>query len=210
MVFKKRDLFVTDFWEFDFPYHTQFKSQILDYIRSDTVQEYIKQASSSNPSVSSYGGHEITIQDNYIISFLETQVLKFLKKIEETHDWEEADWNSFDSWININSKGEFNPPHVHPGQSYSGVYYVFTPDDSGMIHFLDPRNAPVFSCPDPKFKAGKNVYGGPNPYDHRVFSHLPKGGQIIIFPSWLTHYVDPNPTDKHRVSIAFNIKYGNH
>ena len=64
MVFQKRDLFVTDLWEFDFPYHSQFKSQILDYIRSDVVQDYIKQCSSSNPSVSCYGGHEITFQDN--------------------------------------------------------------------------------------------------------------------------------------------------
>ncbi len=210
MVFEKRDLFVTDFWEFDFPYHDQLKLQVLDYISSDIIQEYIKQCSLQNPSTSSYGGHEITVQDNSISSFLETQVLKFLKKIEESHDWEEAEWNSFDCWININSKGDFNPPHIHPGQSYSGVYYLFIPDDSGMIHFLDPRNAPVFSCPDPKFKLGKNLYGNLNPYDHRIFSYQPKPGKVVIFPSWLTHYVDPNPTDEHRVSIAFNVKYGNH
>ena len=34
-----------------------------------------------------------------------------------------------------------------------------------------------------------------------------KEGKIIIFPSWLMHYVDPNPNDSTRVSIAFNAKY---
>ena len=37
-----------------------------------------------------------------------------------------------------------------------------------------------------------------------------KEGKVIIFPSWLTHYVDPNPVDSLRVSVPFNAKYTQH
>ena len=29
----------------------------------------------------------------------------------------------------------------------------------------------------------------------------------LIFPSWLMHYVDPNPQESLRISIAFNCDY---
>ena len=29
--------------------------------------------------------------------------------------------------------------------------------------------------------------------------------RMILFPSWLQHYVPINETDKNRISIAFNI-----
>jgi hypothetical protein len=32
----------------------------------------------------------------------------------------------------------------------------------------------------------------------------PKTGDLIIFPSWLTHYVIMKPNNKNRISIAFN------
>ena len=31
-----------------------------------------------------------------------------------------------------------------------------------------------------------------------------KEGDLILFPSWVPHYVDKNNTDKERISLAFN------
>ena len=212
----RHDLFITDLWEFDFPYHQQFKPQVLNFVSSPKAQEHIRIHSSlsqqlGNPSLNSYGGDELCFdEERSLFSFFQTQTLKLLKKVEESHDWEKGEWDRFDPWLNINSKGNFNPPHAHPGNDYSGVYYVSFPENSGFIHFVDPRPQHRFSSPNPKNKENENWYRSDNPYDTSFFTYKIKEGKIVIFPSWLTHYVDPNPTDSLRISIPFNAKYTQH
>lgn len=208
MEFSKKDLFITDFWEFEFPYFDQLKGLINDYLDSKEVQKYLESIKNNNPSLTTYGGEEVPIENAPIESLLATQTAKLLKIIEKAHIWEESEWHSFDCWININKQGGFNPPHIHPGQTYSGVYYLSVPEGSGNIHFLDPRPAPIYGTPDLNVENDKNVYSNNNPYDSRVFSHCPREGYVVFFPSWLVHYVDPNPTPSPRISIAFNVKYG--
>ena len=88
----KRDLFVTDFWEFDFPYHQQFKSQILEYVSRPHAQQHIEIHSSetqelSNPSLNSYGGDELPFEDDKnIFSFFQTQIKKLLLMIQKLQE----------------------------------------------------------------------------------------------------------------------------
>ena len=145
----KHDLFVTDLWEFDFPYHDQFKPQVLEFVSSPEAQDHIRKHT-LNPSLTSYGGDELCFgKDRNLFSFFQTQVLKLLKRVEEGHEWDEGEWDRVDPWLNINQKGNFNPPHAHPGNDYSGCYYVTFPKNSGFIHFLDPRPQHRFSSPNP-------------------------------------------------------------
>ena len=213
----KYDLFTTDVWEFDFPYHVQFKKQISDFLQSDYAEDYLKWQAEQNPSLTSYGGNALWYEgEASIISFFELHTRRLLSKVEEVHDWESGKWKNFEQWLNVNQKGDFNPPHIHPGHHYSGCYYVNFPEDSGHIHFLDPRpqhriaspdlpNRP--DPPDSNTEESGNPYAVTNSYDSSVFTYKIKEGKIIIFPSWLMHYVDPNPNDSTRVSIAFNAKY---
>jgi len=208
----RHDLFITDLWIFDFPYHQQFKPQVLEHVSSPEVQDHIERYSSRNPSLYSYGGDEVHLSEERtertIISFFQTQVFKLLKEVEKAHDWETGEWGKFIPWLNINQKGNFNPPHIHPGNDYSGVYYLCVPQDSGLIHFLDPRSAARLSSPDPKTeKLEENWYAKSNPYDSSIFSYQPEEGKIIIFPSWLMHYSDPNRSEDLRISMPFNSKY---
>lgn len=205
----KHDLFVTDLWEFDFPYHQQFKPQVLEFISSPKAQEHIRNR--VNPSLNSYGGDELCFdEDKSLYSFFGTQALKLLKEVEKKHSWEKGEWAPIESWINVNQKGNFNPPHVHPGYDYSGCYYVDFPENSGLIHFLDPRPQRIFSSPNLQSKENENWYASDNIYDSSFFTYEIKEGKVVIFPSWLTHYVDPNPTDALRISIPFNVKYVQH
>lgn len=103
------------------------------------------------------------------------------------------------AWMNMNPPGGFNAPHTHPGAHWSGVYYVNQPEvetgNSGMIEFLDPRsdlpNWRLFKSPSfrPKLKI------------------RPEAGQMILFPSYLMHWVYPNESDEERVTIAFNATF---
>ena len=100
------------------------------------------------------------------------------------------------AWANVNRAGEFNSPHIHPQNHWSGVYYVQTTDFStdrikkaGNIEFADPRG-PV------------GMVRAPGHQD--AMSLPPPQGAILIFPSWLYHWVNPFSIDTVRISIAFN------
>ena len=46
-----------------------------------------------------------------------------------------------------------------------------------------------------------------NDSQHSIYTVNPLNGQLIIFPSYLEHYVEPNLTQETRISISGNIKY---
>lgn len=102
-----------------------------------------------------------------------------------------------DGWININPQHGFNVPHRHNGFMWSGTYYVTVPvspagSRSGNLEFLSPLTVP-----------GEYGVLGANCYSEKI-TIRPKAGDLILFPSYLTHWVYPNDTDQERISIAFN------
>ena len=104
-----------------------------------------------------------------------------------------------EGWINVSGRGAFNAPHDHPGWAWSGSYYVVVPADlrgrSGAIEFLDPRtNARVVTV------------DGANCFASKV-TILPEPGMLLLFPSFLRHWVYPNEADSERISIAFNARF---
>ena len=102
-------------------------------------------------------------------------------------------------WININGKNSFNLPHVHPFSLASAVYYVAVPKDSGRLVFENP-----IQQHDYVMKPGSVLeYNGIN---SGYWNVEPQQGELIIFPSWLRHWVEPNNTDQERISIAFNLE----
>jgi uncharacterized protein (TIGR02466 family) len=104
-------------------------------------------------------------------------------------------------WININKKGDRNKPHVHSHSVYSGVYYVKTNDKSGNIIF--ERNQLD------AFLIGAVPVKTPTELNSCKVCHKPVNGKVVIFPSQISHYVEPNESDEDRISIAFNCSiYG--
>jgi len=109
-------------------------------------------------------------------------------------------WQS-QAWVNINSNIGFNAPHDHPNFMWSGVYYVQVPDEmtgkEGNLEFLDPRsNIASIAGPLTEMKQffASNV------------SFKPERGRIVVFPSYLTHWVYPHFSETDRISVAFNMR----
>ena len=104
-------------------------------------------------------------------------------------------------WANVLYGGGYNTPHVHPDSMWSGVYYVDAGDegagdDAGLIEFMDPRN-------------GVDVVKIPGmPFTGRV-KVRPRAGTLLMFPSWLYHFVNPYHGERPRISIAFNLRIVN-
>lgn len=104
-----------------------------------------------------------------------------------------------EGWINVNGRGGFNTPHDHPGWAWSGTYYVHVPANppgrSGSIEFLDSRtNVRAITV------EGANCFMS-------KYTHHPASGTMLLFPSYLRHWVYPNEQDEDRVSIAFNARF---
>jgi len=98
------------------------------------------------------------------------------------------------SWANINDKGAWNKPHKHNGCWMSGAFYIDAQGDEGDFIAMSDTSRVMGDFPNsPRFN------------DNEHFQ--PKTGMLYIFPSGLTHMVEPNTTDRDRYSISFNMGY---
>ncbi len=97
------------------------------------------------------------------------------------------------SWINLHERGGFNFAHMHDGCYLSGCYYLKVPEGSGSLVFRDPRPGTMHGL----FKGG-----GVNAY--KDVKLKPYAGLLVLFPSWLEHFVEPHDSDESRIVIAFN------
>jgi uncharacterized protein (TIGR02466 family) len=101
-------------------------------------------------------------------------------------------------WANINYKGGFNRPHLHPNALFSGVYWIKAPKNCGNLMLYEPR--PGVHTTMPNRKEGKLP-----PELWREIHYQPKAGTAIMFPAWLWHEVRPNESNDTRISVSFNF-----
>ena len=109
-----------------------------------------------------------------------------------------------DLWVNFQKKTEYNPVHNHSGV-LSFVIWLKIPYDIEEEKKLPqyknsktPYGCFNFIYPDFNEKGGLRTVPIPisNQYE----------GVMVVFPSWLGHYVDPFYTsNEYRISIAGNI-----
>ena len=102
------------------------------------------------------------------------------------------------AWATVCRNGSYHAPHSHPDSAWSGVYYVdagtITADRSlsGVLEFIDPR-------------AGVEAVTAPgDPYGEPLRVR-PQAGLIVIFPSWLYHWVHPYAGHTPRIAVSFNV-----
>ena len=98
-------------------------------------------------------------------------------------------------WLNINRKGASNIAHNHPNNFLAAVYYIKTPAHGGDLCFLNPRSPSLFSLQYTK-------YTNENSSFWKVKAAV---GNLIIFPADILHAVEPNQSNKPRISLSFNI-----
>ena len=108
-------------------------------------------------------------------------------------------------WINISGKGAYNKSHVHPNSILSGVFYIKTPPSCGNIVFANPNINLIHA-----YLNYFHLLENENLEENSVLKHLdwiipPEENKILLFPSWLPHYVDDNLSDEDRISISFNF-----
>ncbi|MCG8371342.1 MAG: 2OG-Fe(II) oxygenase family protein [Proteobacteria bacterium] len=109
------------------------------------------------------------------------------------------------AWFHVTRSGGYFQAHNHPNASWSVVYYINPGDPepknekaAGHIVFHDPR--PQASC----------YQDAANSRMRREFSYSgirirPVAGELLIFPSYVLHHVEPYEGDIPRVNVASNF-----
>lgn len=102
------------------------------------------------------------------------------------------------AWINLNQNNNITKPHLHSNSLLSGVLYIKS-NNSGPIVFMHPVMAQ-------QYVIGSKIVKNYNKFTSADISVIPAPGKLVIFPSWLVHYVENNLDNSDRISMAFNIK----
>lgn len=109
---------------------------------------------------------------------------------------DDLDWKLHTPGLNVHGFGGFNASHIHSNCLLSGVYYIACPAESGDLVLEDPRPQSVFA----------NAY--------HLFQHdlgrptvclTPHEGLLVLFPSWLSHHVEPSAAAQLRMSLPINV-----
>jgi len=97
------------------------------------------------------------------------------------------------SWLNWTKPGQHHHKHAHPNSLISGCFYVKANKETDKIFF---------------FRDGYQRIKFPpiewNPYNSESWWYPVGTGDLVFFPSSLTHMVQPVDGDDTRISLAFN------
>ena len=166
--------------------------EVADKIKT-LDSNYFKPTNEWNCSVintfKTYQPHE-DVKFANLVHTIEEHTNNFARALGSEHNYK-----CTESWVNIAKKGHYQEYHIHPNASFSAVYYVDRPKNSGNIVF---RKMP-YETYELKGKIAENKLT----YQTAVYG--PELGQLLIFRSYMPHMVTENRSDKNRVSIAFNL-----
>ena len=170
-----------------------------------TLISYVKKLSKKDKqgrTISNLGGWQsqiLPIKDKPLVDF-ERFIRNHLKDFSECYEYFNEIPRIDALWFNINKTKDANNTHNHAGVNspdFSAVFYLQV--DGGRIHFINPD--PYHNCmPTLKKKAPKHW----NAFNSAEYFIEPKPGDLIIFPSTINHWVEPNPSKNDRISLAFN------
>jgi len=126
-----------------------------------------------------------TLFDKRTMNYLNIQITEILSYLMKPY-CKNFLFNLSDIWINKYGKNDYQGSHVHPTDFSFIIYYKtdksYTVFDSPVKNLLESKANKIF--------------------DHDYETNY-KEGDIIIFPSYLQHWVKPNSSN---MTIAGNIK----
>ena len=102
-------------------------------------------------------------------------------------------------WVNLYTKGDYQEVHHHISSKniISYAYMHKLPKNSGNLYFTKGNESNLYLGQDDLV-----VETAPR----NRFAPIVDEGDLVIFPSYLQHFVEPNRSDETRVTISGNVK----
>ena len=98
------------------------------------------------------------------------------------------------SWLNYTETNQYHHKHQHPNSLVSGVFYINCHEEYDKIKFFND-----------KYQTIKPEVKDWNIWNSETWWFTVKTGDVILFPSSLTHMVETKQGDNTRISLAFNV-----
>jgi uncharacterized protein (TIGR02466 family) len=152
-------------------------------------------------NVSNYGGYQsndIDISEKSLID-LKTSVNNVVSYIGNNILNTKDNLKISNVWFNINNYKDFNIPHKHSFSILSCVFYAKVPENSGRLVFHNDYEIPCYLEP--------GLVKATNKFNSIEKAFNPKNNSLFIFPSWISHFVEPNMSKEDRISFAFNTNF---
>ena len=98
------------------------------------------------------------------------------------------------SWLNYTETNQYHHKHAHPNSLVSGVFYINSNNKFDKIKFFNDN-----------YKTIKPEIKNWNFWNSETWWFPVNTGDIILFPSSLTHMVETKEGTNTRISLAFNV-----
>jgi len=98
------------------------------------------------------------------------------------------------SWLNYTETNQYHHKHAHPNSLVSGVFYINCHEKHDKIKFFKED-----------YKTIKPEIKDWNIWNSESWWFSVKTGDVILFPSSLTHMVENKEGTNTRISLAFNV-----
>lgn len=189
------NLFFTPIWFDDYLNFNEEKENILNAIFKYKEENPISKIHSNINGYQSpkfiHTKEELAPLFNYICFLGE--------KICDELNIENYDMFITSSWCNINDKKNcINIEHIH-SDTFSGVFYVKVPKNSGKLCIKNTSINPLWIINH------QNLFSKKNQFTSDTVKIDPVEGRLLMWPSYIPHYVEPNDHDDERISISFNM-----
>ena len=98
------------------------------------------------------------------------------------------------SWVNSTEPNKYHHIHTHPNSFISGVFYIHSEGEADKIKFHKNKYEFV--------QINSTEW---NTYNSSSWWYPVNTGDVILFPSSLTHEVPSTASSSNRISLAFNV-----
>ena len=175
-----------------FSTHVYLFDNVID---NNSLLQIRKDITSSYNQTTKNWQSKANLHRNKLYDKLTNKVVENTKKVFDSLHFEYQGFNITDMWSNVLKPGETHRPHTHSNNILSGVFYVDAEQTSGIM-FTDPRPQAGVIQPDVTKQFVDNA---------NVIKYDSSTNRMILFPSWLQHYVPRNRNTDRRISISFNL-----
>ena len=196
------DIFQTLVQQTDFPFESftnKLQDEILEYKKDDEDGVY------RSNQAGTWHSNDLLFQSIESGQELSQMFFDCFQKYAGAHATQPGEIHmKLSAWAMVYSNGGYATVHTHPNCQFSGVFYVNTGEQSdevtatgtsikaGDIEFVDTRGSGAFQVKGLNLQPAARI--------------TPKTGRLIVFPSWLPHFVHPVRGDSTRISVACNSK----
>ena len=174
-------------------YHTNISTDIpslIDYCYEQKRKDDIGSTYEQRSGVNSYQSSYLIIEP---LQHVRHTIDKILSEVCTKPIYHDA------SWININPTGSRNVHHTHPGAEYSAVYYLKNESNTGIVFVHPLQHTAYYTTTHTNPKLVEDTRASPQ---YRI---EPSQGDLLLFPSYLPHWVEENKGTEDRISISWNI-----